>query len=345
MKLQNRATISEVARRAGVSVATVSRALNAPDKLQPETLRRVQQAIAETGYLVNALARGLVSRRSRTVGVLIPTLTNPIFAASTEAAQDVLHERGYNVVVGSYGYDAAVEAELVTGFLERRVDGLILTGVSRDPAIYRQIEDAGTAYVVTWELDPSGAHPCVSFSNRKAAVAMVSYLASLGHRRIGLVLGRTANNDRTAARLVGYRAALNDLGIPFDPAYVVETDMRLEDGRTATDRLLTLPAPPTAIFCANDVLAIGALMEARSRRLPVPDALSIAGFDDLDFARYVSPELTTVRVPSDDMGRRAARLILDLVEAGSHRTVVELPADIIVRESTGPALAGSRSSA
>ncbi len=319
-----------------MSVATVSRALNSPRKVQPETLRRVQQAIAETGYIVNALARGLVSRRSRTVGVLIPTLTNPIFAASTEAAQDVLHAQGYNVVVGSYNYDAAVEAELVTGFLERRVEGLVLTGVARDEAVYRQIRDAGTPYVVTWELDPTGTHPCVSFSNRKAAVAMVSYLASLGHRRIGLILGRTANNDRTASRLAGYQAALHDLGIPFEPAYVVETDMRLEDGRTATDRLLSLPEPPTAIFCANDVLAIGALMEARSRRLPVPEALSIAGFDDLDFARYVTPELTTIRVPSADMGQRAARLILDLVRAGAQRTVVELPADLIVRESTAP---------
>lgn len=329
-------TIRHIAEEAGVSTATVSRAVNQPGKVSEAARARVEAAIKRHHYVSDGFAVGLASRRSQLLGLVIPTITNSIYASSTQAIQRVAQMAGYTVLVGVSDFAPEQEERLIEKLIGRRIEGLILTGETRSAGIYETLERHGISYVITWKLTDDVRRPCVSFDNRASTIAAVEHLISLGHRRIGLVCGRTAVNDRAEARRRGFEDCLAAHGLEADSDLVHERDFEFVEGRSAMHQMLQSPRPPTAVFCANDIQAIGAMYECQQSGLRVPEDVSIVGFDDLPISRYTTPQLTTIHVPADDMGRRAAEMLLHAIDGHRHRLRVELPTDLVVRRSTAP---------
>jgi LacI family transcriptional regulator len=333
---RRRLTIREIAREAGVSTATVSRVINQPDVVSPLTRETVQEVIRRHHYVSHGMAMSLASDRSSTLGLIIPTITNSIYASSTQAIQHAAQAAGYTLLLGVSNFSPDEEERLVRQFLERRVDGLILTGGDRDPHTYDLIETNGVPFIVTWKLTDGQSRPCVSFDNYAAGHMAMDHLLRLGHRRIGLICGRTAVNDRARERRRAYEDSLRDLGIAPDPDLIYERDFEFIEGRAAMHRMLGEHERPTAVFCANDIQAIGALIECQDAGLSVPDDISIMGFDDLPIAQYTLPRLTTIRVPAKRMGYVAANKLLEWIKSGKEPETEELSVELIERATTGP---------
>ena len=329
-------TIKEIAREAGVSTATVSRVLNNPQLVKQKRRDAVLKVIERHDYVSHGMAGALAGARSMTVGVVIPTITNSIYAASTLAIQRVAQRENYGVLLGVSDFAPDEERRIIRHLIERRVDGLILTGGGRDPGIYRIIERHQIPYVVTWRLDAAANCPCVSFDNYSAGRLAMSHLLELGHRRIGLICGRSEVNDRAFERRKAYEEALAESAIAIDPSLIFERDFEFIEGRTAMHRMLDNADPPTAVFAANDIQAVGALSECRVAGLNVPADISIIGFDDLPLAEFTAPQLTTIRVPGQRMGHIAASRLLAMIHGEPNPPSEVLPVELIKRESTGP---------
>ncbi|MEP7064115.1 MAG: substrate-binding domain-containing protein [Betaproteobacteria bacterium] len=330
------AKLSDVAREAGVSTATVSRALSMPERLRPSTLARVQEAVRASGYVLDGAARALRLRRTRSIGAIVPTLNNAIFADTTHALQKALEANGYALLLACYEYDLDAEVKVARHLIERGVDGIVLVGLDHRDELMRMIATAGIPYVVTWAIDRSGRHPCVGFHNREAAVRVADYLVDIGHRTFGMIAGETPHNDRARLRVEGVREALVARGLSLPDARIVERPYSFAAGRDALRELMSREPRPTAVICGNDVLAIGALDECRASGLAVPDDVSITGFDDLEIATMVNPALTTIHVRTREIGEIVADNILRRVNGRDAPQTSELPADLVVRASTAP---------
>lgn len=330
----DRSTIREIAREAGVSIATVSRVLNEPNRVSEHTRVAVQEVVERRHYVMHGAAMSLSSDRTSTIGLIIPTITNSIYASSTQAIQQVAQRHGYTVLLGVSEFDPGEEAKLIRRLIERRVDGIIVTGGRRPEDLYRLIEQNGVPYIVTWKLIDGPSRPCVSFDNYRAGRLAMEHLIGLGHQRIGLICGRTDLNDRAAERRRSYEDVLREQGIVLDPDLVYERDFEFIEGKTAMQRMLEEYDRPTAVFCANDIQAIGALTACREQGIEVPQEISIIGFDDLPVAQHTSPKLTTVHVPAKHMGQLAATKLIGWIKTGERPGIDELPVEIVVREST-----------
>ena len=331
------AKLADVARLARVSTATVSRALTLPHKVKPATATRINQAVQTLGYVAHGAARALASRRTRTIGAIIPTLDNAIFANTVHALQKTLDEAGYTLLLASHEFDAEVEVRVTRTLVERGVDGLVLLGTTHHPGLLEMIATHQLPCVFTWALDASGRHPCVGFDNRDAGVRIARHLLELGHRRFAMISGITAGNERARERLEGVRDALAERGLTLPPERLVEKPYTLSAGRDGLREVLEGDSP-TAVICGNDVLAIGALAECHERRLPVPERLSITGFDDMEIAAVVTPPLTTVHFPSAELGALAAQHLLARLAGRPVALRTELAVELVVRASTAPPL-------
>jgi len=329
-------TINEVAREAGVSTATVSRVFNQPNKVKKSTREAVLAVSERHHYVSHGLAGGLASRRSRLLGLVIPTVTNSIYASSTQAIQQAAQRAGYTVLVGISDFSEDREAELIHQLVSRRVEGLVLTGERRSQAVYEKIIRNHCPFVITWKLTRARERPSISFDNVKAARAALQHLLTLGHRRIGLICGRTDLNDRALQRRIAFEQALRYARIEPDPELMFERDFEFVEGRAAMHRMLQLNEPPTAVFCANDIQAVGAVAGCRDAGLVVPDDVSIVGFDDLPIAQYVTPKLTTVHVPAQEMGNSAAKGLIAAIKTNEPVLPLELSTDLVIRETTAP---------
>ncbi|MCC6532144.1 MAG: substrate-binding domain-containing protein [Burkholderiales bacterium] len=336
------ARLADVARAAGVSLATASRALAASALVHSATSTRVQEAARLLGYVPHGAARALASRRTRTIGAVIPTLDNPIFAGSIQTLQSRLARDGYTLLLGSHEYDLAVEIKVVAALIERGVDAMVLVGLDHDPHLFALLVKAGIPYELTWAVDASGFHHCVGFSNREAAMRVAQHLLGLGHRRIAMVSGYTAQNDRARERVAGVREAMQSRGLGIPDDWVVECPFSIRDARVALQRLLETGARPTAVVCGNDILAAGVLLEAASCEIAVPAALSVTGFDDIDLAAEIVPALTTVHLPVVDIGRLAAERLLARLAGKRVARVERVPVELIARASTAPPAAAAR---
>lgn len=334
--LRQRLTIRDIAREVGVSIATVSRVMNKPETVAPATRKAVEAVIDLHGYRSHAIAVSLASQRSLSIGLVIPTITNSIYASSTQAIQRIFQDAGYTVLLGVSEFSPKLEEQLIQQLVARRVDGMILTGGERSQAVYDLLDSHGVPFILTWKLVAQNNYPNVSFDNFRGARLALDHLIELGHRRIALICGRTDLNDRARERRRAYEETMRELCGSIDPAMIHETDFELHCGREAMCGLLALQEPPTAVFCANDIQAIGALAECQMRGLAVPQDMSIVGFDDLPVAVYTRPQLTTIHVPAEEMGRRAATNLLDSIRTGIRPGSVELPVELIVRESAAP---------
>jgi len=328
--------LEDVARLAGVSTATVSRAINRPDAVRPSLRESVFAAVRSLGYVPHGAARALASRRSSTVGAVIPTVDNAIFARCVQNLQARLYEAGLTLLLASTDYDAERERRQVQSLVERGIDGLILVGETHEPGVYELLANKGIPYVNTWIYRKQSPHPCIGFDNRRAAYRIAAHLHDIGHRRIAMAAGVTRDNDRAAQRVAGARAALADRGLAMSGEYLVEHGYEIGEGRQAASRLLELAQPPTAIVCGNDILALGVLFECRARGADVPRDVSVTGFDDLDIAANVDPPLTTMRVPAAAMGERAADYLLARFAGEPAPEKTELEATLVVRKTTAP---------
>ncbi len=336
-KLDRRPTLDDVAKHVGVSTATVSRCLSAPEKVRPKLREKVMTAITETGYRPHGAARALASKRTNTIGAVIPTLDNAIFAKVAQTLQDALDVRGRTLLLASSDYLPEREQNQIENLIVRGVDGIMLTGEQRDPAIYKLLGRHGIRYVNTYVHHPESPHPTIGFDNVGAMEKVVAYLYDLGHRRFAMIGGLTAGNDRAAERIRGTRNALQRRSINLPSNCILEQPYVLAAGRAGCRKLLSAANSPTAIVCGNDVLALGALLEAAAMGIAVPETVSITGFDDLELAREIPPGLTTIHAPLIDMGHLAADyLTVDGSNGDAEARHIELPAELVVRGSTGP---------
>ena len=330
-------TLADVARHAGVSTATVSRCLNSPQQVVGETRERVMRAVADLGYAPNFGARALAARQTNTVGAVIPTMENAVFARGIQAFQEELGRHGKTLLIASSSYRASLEDEQVRALVARGADALLLIGFDRSEALYRFLRKRGTPTLIAWSHDPGHELPAIGFDNRQSMAELARLVIGRGHRHIACISAPTSDNDRARGRVEGIRLAMAEAGLDPSALVLTETPYGIENGETALRGTLARAPGTTAVMCGNDVLAIGALRAAREMGLRVPEDISITGFDDIEIALLAEPALTTVHVPHREMGRRAAAMLLQMLGGGGKPASVALPTDIRLRRSLGPA--------
>ena len=324
----------DVARVARLSPITVSRALREPGKVSPEARARVAAAVAKTGYVPDLVASSLTSRRTRLVGLVVPTITASIYADTVTGLTAELRAQGFEALIGDSGYVLDTEQKLVAAFLGRRADGIVLSNVVHTPDTRRMLERARIPVVETGNLTADPIDMVVGFSNVAAARAMMEHLVARGHRSIGFIGASTRDNPQAADRRRGYDEAVVAHRLARAASLAVQCASDYAAGAQAVRDLVERNPAMTAVFAASEVRAMGALLECQRRGWAVPSRLAIAGFNDAGMAPYLVPALTTVRVPREEIGRRAARMILDRLEGRPvSPRVVDLGFEIVVRES------------
>ncbi|URX64716.1 LacI family transcriptional regulator [Luteibacter anthropi] len=326
-------TVKEIAAAAGVSVATVSRALQRPEVVSESTRQRIHEVVKRLGYTPNALARNLRTSRTRLIVALVPDIANPFFSEVIRGIEQVAHENGYSVLLGETQGSLVREQAYADMVAARQADGII-TMSPRVPAIPI---DGRLPVVNACEYVKDKDISSVYIDNVAAAVAAMDYLVALGHREIAFFAG-PASSPICVDREQGYRLALQKAGIEPDPSLTVVGDFSIEAGERAVDLLLSQSRPFSAVFCSNDEMAIGALRALSAKGVRVPEDVSVVGFDDIRFARYTSPSLTTIAQPKNALGREAMSMMIELLNdpsVPSRKRV--LSADLVVRGSTAPA--------
>jgi LacI family transcriptional regulator len=329
--------IDDVAYAAGVSTATVSRVLNRPGSVREALRLRVTQAVSRLGYVPNAGARAMKLQRSGTVGAVFPTIDNAIFAQAINALQQRLADAGLQLLIATSGYDSESEARQAMNLVMRGADALALCGVGQSPQLLQFLRQRELPTVHAMIHPPPQGRISVGFDNVYAIGHAVRYLLDLGHRRVAMLAGVSHYNDRAAARIAGVRQALKIAGLTLAPQQLVQCHYNLADAREGFRMLMAGKPTPTAIVCGNDVLAIGALLEAAKLGIHVPKALSIVGFDDLEIACHICPALTTLHVPTQEMWHAVADRIIASLEHLPVQMATEVEVELVVRESTGPA--------
>jgi len=324
----------DVARAAGVSLMTVSRALREPHKLSEETRKTVLDAVQKIGYVPNSIAANLASNRSSVVGQIVPSIQNSLYAETAKGSSDVLRTAGLHLLLADSGYSLQEEEALIGAMLAQRVCGLILHNTDHTPRALQMIARAGVPVIETGDIPRTPLDMVVSYSNAEAAKAMTLHLAARRYRRIGFVSLDTKINRRARERQRGYLAALRSLGIPKDPLLIAEVGPGLTSGAHALVDMMTRAPDVEAIFFAGDVLAIGALFETQRRGWKVPGRVAIAGFDDLDILQHTVPRLTCLRLPRLEIGRRSAEALLERMRGSEDPVRVDLGFEVIQREST-----------
>ena len=328
-----------VAREAGVSQSTVSRALRADPRVREETRLRVEDAARRLGYVPNSLASGLASRSTRTVGIVVPDLTNPFFPALLSSTHDELALLGYRVALFAERAEAPTGQDALHRLLDRSIDGLLITTAPLRSPLADALQARGLPLVLLNRyIDGLDVDRVVS-DNRGGAAAGVRHLLEHGHRRIAVVRG-PGSTSTSRDRLAGAAEALETADVALDPELVREGGYTHESGYQHTRDLLRLAEPPTAVVCGNDLVAFGAIDAARSLGVRVPQDVSVLGFDDVPMASWEVFRLTTVRQPFDDMARAAARMLADRIErpavTGPARPQV-VPTTLVKRSTVGPA--------
>jgi LacI family transcriptional regulator len=331
------ATIRDVARRAGVSISTVSYVLTGERHIGPDTRQRVLEAVNALGYRGNFVARSLKTGRTMVLALIIPDILNPFFTLVARGAEDAAREWGYSLVLCNTTVDPDREEEYLQLAQSRRVDGLIyMPGSDRFHPELHQLVRQRFPVVVVDEQVPDVDAASIFVDNRGGGRLAGRHLGELGHRRVGII-GGPPGLSTVPARIQGVLDGLAEHGVEVPPQHIVYGDYQLESGREAMRALWRTDGPLTAIFAANDLMAIGAMQEARDWGLSVPQDISIVGFDDIPLAAMISPALTTVEQPAVIMGHAAVEVLVDALSSGEerreHRT---FDTHLHVRASTAP---------
>ncbi len=330
------ATIRDVARQANVSVATVSRYVNGTHKVRGKTAERVKAAIETLGFRPNAVGRSLSTAHTKTLGVVIPSISNPVFADAVAGITDEVKQQGYTLMLTSTNYDPDEEAAVVGTLLENRVDGVILTVADpeKSPAL-ALLEQAGIPSVLIYN-QPAGAYATVTVDNVEAGREVARTFIELGHKKLGMISGRFKASDRALARRDGFVDGACRAGL--ENPVICETDHEGRQMEQSLDNLFSDPVnAPTALFCSNDLLAISVIGYLRKRDILVPDQVSVMGFDGIAVGSHLHPALTTVVQPSREMGSAAARHLLARLSGDASPEVMLLPYTVRTGDSAGPA--------
>ncbi|EEZ2310576.1 DNA-binding transcriptional regulator CytR [Escherichia coli] len=333
-KQETAATMKDVALKAKVSTATVSRALMNPDKVSQATRNRVEKAAREVGYLPQPMGRNVKRNESRTILVIVPDICDPFFSEIIRGIEVTAANHGYLVLIGDCAHQNQQEKTFIDLIITKQIDGMLLLG-SRLP-FDASIEEQRNLppMVMANEFAPELELPTVHIDNLTAAFDAVNCLYEQGHKRIGCIAG-PEEMPLCHYRLQGYVQALRRCGIMVDPQYIARGDFTFEAGSKAMQQLLDLPQPPTAVFCHSDVMALGALSQAKRQGLKVPEDLSIIGFDNIDLTQFCDPPLTTIAQPRYEIGREAMLLLLDQMQGqhvGSGSRLMDC--ELIIRGST-----------
>ncbi len=322
--------ITDVAALAGVAPMTVSRVLNNPAQVAAATALRVRAAIEQLGYVPNLIAGGLSSRRSRIIAAIVPTIATPVFAASIQAFTDTLGHAGYHVVLGLSGYAHGGEDALIAAVLGRQPDGILLTGAHRSPSVKLRLATAGIPVVEIWDLVDDPADMIVGFDHAALGAAAAEYLHAKGHRRFAAM---GADDPRAIARRQGFAAAVCACGgeMLFDA--VMPAPASIQGGRDAVAAAMPHFHQPIAVFCSSDMVAAGAVIEARVRGLAVPDRLAVCGFGDFEISAAMDPPITTVAVDGAEVGRAAAGCLLQRLDGAAGLRRIVIPFRIVERRS------------
>jgi DNA-binding LacI/PurR family transcriptional regulator len=331
-------SIKDIARLARVSHSTVSRALQNSPLVNAETAEKIRQIAHESGYRASAVARGLVTQRTRTIGLVVTTVADPFASEVASGVEQAANDRGYAVFLAASNADPEGEKKVVQSFAERRVDGIIVTS-SRVGALYLPLlSEMMVPIVLVNDQHPGAFAHSVMIGNLEGSREAARHLVRLGHRRIAY-LGDQFGYQSETERLGGYREALEAADIPFLPELVVHGDGKPEAAMRAMDKLLALPNRLTAVCCYNDMSALGAMRSIRLHGLRVPEDISVVGFDDLFLASYTQPTLTTVRQPMCRMGQLAMESLFKLMSGEESAIRIKVEAELIVRESTARVVA------
>lgn len=328
-------SIKDIARVAKVSHSTVSRALHNSPLVNSETAVRIQQIAREKGYRPSAVARSLVTRRTKTIGVVVTRIADPFIAEVVNGIEEVANDHGYSVFLANSDANPDREVKVVHSFHERRVDGILVTA-SRVGALYMPLlAEMRVPTVLINNQHPGEFVHSVMIDNPVASRRATEHLIALGHRRISYI-GDQFGFQSDTERFAGYRTALEVADIPFLPELIAHGDGKADGGMLAMEKLLALPEPPTAVFCYNDMSALGGLRAIHARGWRVPDDISVVGFDDLFIASYTSPALTTISQPMRQMGRMAMEILIKLFSGLNYQTNIKVQGELITRESTAP---------
>lgn len=326
-------SLADVAALAGVSAGTVSRALSRPEMLSPETRDRVLAAANRLGYVANGAARALAMRRTFTVGAVVPRFGSSSFPTLIQSLEATLGEAGYTLLLAAPDHARTDEPVLLRRLIERGVDAVALLGTEHEPTVFSLLAAHRLPSVMMWG-DP--ARPdSVGFDETAAAALAVAHLAALGHHHLAFIGGRTADNERARRRVAGVLAAVARHGLQLTPDARIETDYGQREGFDAMQALMQRRLPVTAVVCGNDYLAAGALSALDQAGVAVPARMSVVSFNDNDFAPFLHPPLTTVRIPIREIGAEAGRLLLARLRGQPLPPLLApLPVELVVRQST-----------
>lgn len=331
------ATIRDIAKRAGVSVATVSYVINGTKPVAPQTAARVRRVMEELDYYPNAAAQSLRTRTTHVIGAVISDITNPFFAILVRGIEDCARENGYSVLICNTSESLENERLYLELLCRRRVDGLILAPTGKNDELIHRLIQRKMHIVFIDRVLPDIPAPAVLSRNEEGAYLATSHLIQYGHRRIGIVLG-LSDVSTTKERYRGYLNALKDHGIPPDPSLVVRGYSRVAAAREACKTLLSRADPPTAIFATNNLMTIGAMQAIRESGLKCPQDISVVGFDDFEWAGAFDPPLTTVAQRPYEIGRQATQILLAMIKDRQEMktSVVRLEVELKVRGSVAP---------
>lgn len=330
------ANIREVAKKAGVSVATVSRVLNHPQSVSPTTTEKVLSVIKELQFTPNGLARSLALSRSNTIALLVPNILNPLYPQIAKGVEDVTHQKGYNILLCNTEDSHVREAQYIDMLLEKRVDGFILTASQLPPKELKKISEAKIPLVLIDNND-SQQENIVYTDYLLGGQLATQHLIEIGYKRIGHITGPLHLKENTD-KYLGYLKAHEEHNIPIIEQLIINGDNEVEGGYIAAKKLLSLPNPPDAIFAGNDLMAIGAIEAIKAEGFKIPQDIAIVGFDDIRIASLVEPKLTTVAQPVYKMGLIAARILFDNIESDDdvdYQQKIYIQPKLMVRRSCG----------
>jgi LacI family gluconate utilization system Gnt-I transcriptional repressor len=323
--------ITDVAAAAGVAPMTVSRVINTPDRVAAETARRVRDAIVRLGYVPNMIAGGLSSRRSRMVAAVVPTIAHPMFSEMVFSFTGALREAGYQVMLIVSGYATGTEPDLIRALLGRRPDALLLTGVDRPPEVSRMLADSAIPVVEIWDVTEAPTDMLVGFDHAEVGAAVARMYAAKGHDRYVAV---GAADARAQTRMDGFRAQVAADGFTLLPTVPLPAPSTIMAGREAVRRLLPHLDRRTAMCCSSDMLAFGAMTEARVQGIAVPGQLAICGFGNFELGAACEPPITTVNVEGGMIGRTAAGFLLERLGGREGPRKTQVPFHIVERSTT-----------
>ncbi len=334
--VEKQITIEDIAEAANVGIATVSRTLNHPEIVREKTREKILSVVHELGYIRSGAARALASKQTHTIGAIIPTLNNAIFAASIAGFERELSKENYTLLITVTNYDREQETIQLHNLLERGVDAVLLIGQDHTKRSYSLLEKSKCCVVSIFGSRRSKKIPNIGFNNNMAAEKIVDHLVSLGHETIGMIAGITKDNDRARDRKNGVIKALQKHDLQHHTSLFLESPYSHPHGREAFKQLYSHSLKPTAIICGNDVLAMGVMFEADAQGVKIPNQLSVTGFDNLPITEHLKPALTTIDVPSEKMGTEAAKAIITNLSSGTKIKSGLLEAKLLIRNTTRP---------